>query len=184
MSQFPPTEAEIFAAIRANPTRFRRAGWILVAIGVVAIVFPLFASIAVKTLIGWVFLVTGAVVLWHAFQSRDWGSALLSGLIGVLHLAVGVYLAFFPLTGLVGLTVLMALVFLLQAAAELMIAFQHRPGSGWGMMALSGLASGLLGLLLMAGLPGTALWAIGLMLGLNALTSGASFLALTRGLKG
>ncbi len=175
------TEKEIFAAIYGARARFRRVGYVLIAIGVLAILFPLVASVAAKVFIGWVFLISGAVVLYHAFQSRDWGAALFSGLIGVLQLAVGVYLAFFALTGLVALTLLMAAVFLLQGGIEVVIGLQHRPGIGWGWMTISGAVSGLLGLLLIVGLPDTALWAIGLMLGLNALTSGVSFVMLTRG---
>jgi len=181
MSDLPPTEKEIFAAIRANPGRFRNLGLVLTVIGALAILFPLVASIAIKVWIGWVFLLIGAFVLWHAFQSRDWGSALPSGLIGVLNLAIGVYLAFFPLTGLIGLTFLMGIGFLIQGALEAAIGLQHRPGRGWGWMAISGAASVILGVLLVAGLPGTAEWAVGMMFGLNALTSGLSFLALSRG---
>ncbi|WP_238365233.1 HdeD family acid-resistance protein [Mesobacterium pallidum] len=176
-------ESRLQQAIRDNAGRFRWLGIALVVVGVLAILFPLVASVAAKLMIGWVFLVAGALVLWHAFQARDWQPAILSGLIGVLHLAVGVYLAFFPLTGLIGLTVLVALVFALQGAGEIALGWQHRPGHGnegpgWVWMGLSGAVSLVLAAMLLAGLPGTALWAIGLLLGINLLTSGVSFLAL------
>ncbi|MWD28870.1 HdeD family acid-resistance protein [Aquicoccus sp. SCR17] len=170
-------------AVRENASRFRWLGIALIVLGILAILFPLVASVATKLLIGWIFLLSGAALLWHAFQARGWQPAVLSGLIGLLQLAVGVYLAFFPLTGLVGLTLILAVVFMVQGAVELALSWQHRPGQGndgpgWVWMGLSGLISLALGMLLTAGLPGTALWAIGLLLGINLLSSGISFVAL------
>jgi uncharacterized membrane protein HdeD (DUF308 family) len=176
----PTPPDEVLASIREHRTRFRWLGLALIAAGALAILFPLVASIAAKVMIGWFLLVAGAVTLWHAFQARSWGDALLSAAIGVLHLAVGVYLAFFPLTGLVGLTILMGALFGAQGIIEALMASRRRPAAGWGWMAVSGAASLALGLLLILGLPGTALWALGLMLGINFLTSGIMFIALAR----
>ena len=178
-----PHKDDILAAIRAAPGRFTAIGWVLVVLGVLAVLFPLIASIAVKVMVGWFLLITGAGLLYHAFHARQWRSAILSGLIGVLHLTAGVYLAFFPLTGLIGLTALMAVLFLIQGVVEGAIALQHREMPGWTWLILSGAASAILGLLLLAGLPGTAAWALGLMLGLNFLTSGVSFLSLVKAAK-
>jgi uncharacterized membrane protein HdeD (DUF308 family) len=177
------------SALRANADRFRWLGFALTILGLLAILFPLVASVAAKVMIGWFFLLTGGVVLWHAFQARDWRPGLLSGLIGFVHLAMGVYLAFFPLTGLVGLTVLLAIVFLVQGGIEIAMAWQHRPGHGlegpaWIWIGLSGAVSALLGLFLIAGLPGTALWALGMILGINFLSSGISFLVLSSRARG
>ncbi|WP_377507247.1 HdeD family acid-resistance protein [Octadecabacter sp. R77987] len=167
-------------AIARHARRFRTLGLILMVLGVLAILFPLFASIAIKVMIGWFLLLTGGAVFFYAFQTRDWSSAIFSGLVGVLHLAAGVYLAFFPLTGLIGLTVLLAIVFLIQGGFETAIGLRTRPMRGWGWLVASGIAAGVVGLLLLIGLPGTASWAIGLLVGINFLTSGVSFWALSR----
>lgn len=174
---------DMISILRNNAGRFRWLGIVLIVLGVLAILFPLVASIAAKVMIGWLLLLTGAAVLWHAFQARDWSGAIWSGVIGVLHLAAGVYLAFFPLTGLIGLTVFLSVIFAIQGIVEIMLSWQHRPGHGnegpgWLWMGLSGAVSLGLSLLLVLGLPGTALWALGLLLGVNFLTSGLSFVAL------
>lgn len=169
---------DIMEAVRKFRTRFRNVGYVLIALGVLAILFPLVFSIAAKTLLGWVFLLTGAALLYHAFQAKEWQSAIWSGLIALMHIALGVYLAFFALTGLVGLTLLVGIAFLLQGVFEAMIAMQHRPKKGWGWLAFNGAATLGLGILLIVGLPSTALWAIGLLLGINFLTSGIAFVAL------
>lgn len=174
------TRIDIMEAVREYRGRFRAVGIVLIILGALAILFPLVFSVAAKVALGWIFLLTGAVLLYHAFQVRAWQSALWSGVIAVLHLALGVYLAFFALTGLVGLTLLIGFAFLLQGVVEGMIALQHRPANGWGWLAANGIVSMALAVLLIAGLPGTALWAIGVLLGVNFLSSGIAFLALAQ----
>lgn len=174
------TTEDLLDAVRANPQRFKTVGWVLLGMGVLSILFPLASSVAYKAMLGWLILISGAVVLYHAFQSKDWQSALLSGLVGVIQIAGGVYLGFFPFTGLVGLTVFLAIMFLMQGGMELGIALQHRDREGWIWLLLSAAASGLVGIMLLTGLPGTALWAIGLLVGINLLTSGFAFHALVR----
>lgn len=173
-------KAEIMQAVRDHKDRFRTAGIAMIVIGALAILFPLFFSVLAKTMVGVLFLLTGAALMHHAFHAKSWESAIPSGVIAVLHLFIGVYLAFFPMNGLIGLTFLIGLVFLLQGAIEGYIATQHRPEKGWGWLAFNGAATLLLGVFLIAGLPGTALWAIGLFLGINFLSTGISFVALAR----
>ncbi|WP_394178089.1 HdeD family acid-resistance protein [Yoonia maritima] len=174
-NQQPP---EVLEAVRKFRGQFRTTGIVLIVLGLLAVIFPLFFSIAAKVLLGWVFLLTGAALLYHAFQAKRWESAVWSGLIAVLHLALGVYLALFALNGLIGLTFVLGVVFLVQGAVEGVIALQHRQKAGWGWLAMNGAVTLLLGFLLIAGLPGTALWAIGLLLGINFLTTGIAFVAL------
>ena len=50
----------------------------------------------------------------------------------------------------------------------------------WGSAIAFAVASFLLGGMLIAGLPGTALWALGLFLGINLISSGLSFVALAK----
>lgn len=176
-------ESALRAAVRENAGSFRWLGIALMVLGALAVLFPLVASIAAKLMIGWIFLISGAFVLWQAFQAKSWRPGLVSGLIGVLQLALGVYLAFFPLTGLVSLTLLLAIAFAVQGVFEVMLSWQHRPGHGnegpgWIWMGLSGAVSLLLAGTMIAGLPGTALWALGLLMGINLFSSGLSFVML------
>ena len=173
-------QSDILSTIHPRAALFRKWGWALIVLGVLAILFPLVFSIAAKALLGWIFLLSGAVILWHAFQAKGWKSAVLAGMIAIMHLMLGVYLGMFGMTGLVGLTFFLGTVFLCQGGIEALMAFQHRPEKGWGWLALNGLATLALGGLLIVGLPGTALWAIGLFLGINFLTSGIALVALAK----
>ncbi|MDF0598265.1 HdeD family acid-resistance protein [Psychromarinibacter halotolerans] len=174
----PPEE--LLEAIRAHKGWFTFLGAALLIAGVVALLFPLVASIAAKVMVGWIMLVAGGINLWAAFQTRSWGSTIWNALIAVLSLAVGVYLAFFPMTGLVALTLLLGLTFAAQGVFEVLIGLQNRQTRGWGFLVLSGALSLVLGILLMFGLPSTAEWALGLMLGIHFVSSGISLLMLSR----
>ncbi|MDF0603076.1 HdeD family acid-resistance protein [Psychromarinibacter sp. C21-152] len=170
---------EVMDAIRERRGWFVALGIALLVAGTAALLFPFVASVAAKVVIGWLMLIAGAVTLWHAFQTRDWSSTLWNALIGLLSLAAGVYLAFFPLAGLIGLTLFLGAVFAVQGVFEVMMALQNRDRRGWGWMIASGVLSVVLGVVLMFGLPGTAVWALGLLVGVHFITSGASLLALT-----
>lgn len=174
------TPEEVLDAIRERRGWFIGLGVALLIAGFAALLFPLVASIAAKVMIGWLMLIAGAATLWHAFQTRDWSSTLWNAAIGVLSLAAGVYLAFFPLAGLVGLTLILGATFVAQGIFEGMMAMQNRSRSGWGWVMASGAVTLLLGLILLFGLPGTAVWALGLMVGIHFITSGAALLALVR----
>lgn len=176
----PHLPEDLLQRLREHRGRFTFFGALMIAIGFAALVFPVLASIAVKTMIGWLILIAGALTLWFAFQARSWESAILSGLVAVLYIAAGVWLAFFPMTGLVTITVLLAILFGIQGAAEIAIGSQNRHATGAVWLLLSGVASLILAVLLLVGLPGTALWALGVLVGINLITTGFAFVALAR----
>lgn len=162
----------------------RHKGWFtvlgiaLIVLGTLAFVFPFATTIAAKLYLGWLFIFAGAIQLYHAFQSTGWKSAIWSILISVLYLAAGVWLAFFPLTGILTLTILLAFLFIVQGVLEGAMAVQLRPGAGWGWILFSGIIAVVAGVLLLMGLPGTATWAIGIMVAINMISSGWSYLFL------
>lgn len=171
--------------VAENRRSFLWYGIFLIVAGTLAILFPFLASVAAGWMLGAIFLVVGAAALWQAFQAREWKPGLLSGAIGLLHIVAGVYLLATPFTGLIAMTFFLGFVIGVQGAAELVMSWQHRPGHGnegpgWVWMGLSGIVSIVLALLLILGLPGTAFWAVGLILGVNFLTSGISFVVLSR----
>jgi len=61
-----------------------------------------------------------------------------------------------------------------------MYAFEHkRELSGrWAFMLMSGVVDLVLAAIIIAGLPGTALWALGVLVGINMLFGGASLVGL------
>jgi uncharacterized membrane protein HdeD (DUF308 family) len=96
----------------------------------------------------------------------------------VLYVVAGAYLAFFPLTGIITLTILLAALFIVEGGLEISMALRVRPHEGWGWLLLSGLVAVAVGLLIAFGLPSSAAWAIGLLAGINLISTGWGFLFL------
>ncbi|WP_172297079.1 HdeD family acid-resistance protein [Pseudoruegeria sp. HB172150] len=176
-------QSEVLDAIRKKRGWFIFLGIVMIIAGMVAIIYPFMATIAAKILFGWIMMVSGALTLWHAFQTRTWGSTIWNLLIGILTLGVGVYLAFFPLTGILVITLVLGVTFLIEGIMEVIMGFQNRDNKGWGWVVASGVATLILGGLLLYGFPGTAVWALGILVGIHFITSGSSMLALAMAAK-
>jgi len=170
--------AEVKAAIQENRGWFIALGILMIVLGLAAIAFPYATTIAAKIMIGWLFLIGGFAEIFRAFSMKNWKSLLGNLLVGVLYVFVGAWLAFFPLAGIISLTLMLAFVFILEGAVKLSMGFKLRPMEGWGWIVFSAVIAILAGVLLIAGLPGTAAWAIGLLVGVNLLSAGMSYLML------
>lgn len=157
---------------------FLALGIVLILAGIVAIAFPLLSSIAAKLVLGWLFIIGGVMMIVHAFQAPGWSGFLWELLIGILYAVVGGYLAFFPLSGLLTLTILIAALFIAEGVFEAIMAFRVRPHEGWVWLLLSGIAALAVGAIIAMGLPESAVWAIGLLVGINLLFSGWSYVFL------
>ena len=157
---------------------FLGLGIFLILAGLAAIAFPLLSTIATKIALGWIFLAAGALVVLHAFSIKQWSGFLWSLLVGVLYVIAGGWLAFFPFTGIITLTLLLAALFLAEGVLEVIMAVRVRPHEGWVWLLLSGLVAVAVGIMIAAQLPSSAAWAIGLLTGINLLMTGVSFTAL------
>jgi uncharacterized membrane protein HdeD (DUF308 family) len=129
-------------------------------------------------MLGWLFLIGGVLLVIHAFSAQGWRGFLWSLLIGILYLVAGGYLAFFPLTGLLTLALLLVILFAAEGIFEIIMAFRVRPHEGWGFLLLSGIAALAVAVLIALDLPGSATWALGLLVGINLLFSGWSYVFL------
>lgn len=170
--------AEAKRQISENWGWFLTLGIFLVIAGMAAILFPLLSTIATKIVLGWIFLVSGALLIIHAFSIKQWSGFLWGLLLGVLYVVAGGWLAFFPFTGIITLTLLLAALFLAEGVLEVIMAVRVRPHEGWGWLLVSGLVAIAVGVLIAAELPSSAVWAMGLLTGINLLSSGVSFIVL------
>jgi uncharacterized membrane protein HdeD (DUF308 family) len=157
---------------------FLALGIVLIIAGLAAIAFPLAGTIVAKTFLGWLFLIAGVLMIVHAFQAPGWQGFLWELLVGLLYVIAGGYLAFFPFTGLITLAVVLAVLFIAEGIFEVIQAFRVRPHEGWFWLLLSGLAALAVGILIAIDLPGSAVWALGLLVGINLLFSGWSYVFL------
>ena len=155
-------------------------GLVLVVLGLLAIVLPPIATLAVEILFGWLFLISGIVGLITSFwmrQAPGFWWALLSAVLGI---AAGLVLLAWPVSGVVSLTLVLIVFFAIEGIASIMYALEHkRELSGrWFWMLASGIVDLIVAAIVLAGLPGTAAWAIGLLVGINLVFSGAALIAM------
>lgn len=151
--------------------------------GVLALFNPFAATLAATLMAGWAFAILGVIQLVQAFQVRGWGGFVWSLLFGVLTLVVGISLIFNPLAGMVSLTLLVAVLFLIMGAIKLMYGFSLRPVSGWGWVLASGILSLALGIMILADFPYSATAVLGILLGIELLSNGVLFLLVALGLR-
>jgi uncharacterized membrane protein HdeD (DUF308 family) len=155
-------------------------GVVLLLLGFIAIVIPPIATLAVTIVLGWLFLLSGIMGLLTTFWMRHapgfWWS-LVSAALGVL---VGASLLAMPLSGAVSLTVVLVAFFMIEGVVSIMFALDHkRELSGrWGWMLASGVVDLALGVMILAGLPSTAAWAIGLLVGINMMFGGSALIGM------
>jgi uncharacterized membrane protein HdeD (DUF308 family) len=165
---------QLRAAVRRHWVWFFAEGIVLVILGILALMAPSIASVAATVFFGWILLLSGVVGListWRARTAPGFGWSLLSALVGIV---AGVLLLAWPLSGTLSLTAVLIAFLLLEGGVSIMYALEHRGAlSGqWGWMLASGILDVILGVLLLIGLPGTALWALGLLVGINMLFGG------------
>src|ERR1700693_2282580 len=145
-------------AVQKHSTAFIVEGIILVILGMLAMLVPLFATITVTIILGWIFLASGIMGLITTFRGRQapgfWWS-LVSALIAV---AVGLILLAEPITGAVSLTFVLIVFFVVEGVATIMYALEHRRelSGRWEWMLISGIIALVLAGIIFAGLPGTA----------------------------
>jgi uncharacterized membrane protein HdeD (DUF308 family) len=167
-------------ALHAHWLLFLIEGVVLVVLGVTAIGLPPLATLAATIIIGWLFLLSGVMGLVTTFWMRNapgfWWS-LISGLLGVV---VGTLLLASPLRGAVSLTIVLVVFFVIEGVASIMFALDHkRELSGrWGWMLVSGIVDLVLATMIVGGLPSTAAWAIGLLVGINMVFGGSALIAM------
>jgi uncharacterized membrane protein HdeD (DUF308 family) len=155
-------------------------GVVLIVLGAIAVVIPPLATLAVTILFGWLFLVSGVIGLFTTFWMRQapgfWWS-LVSAALGVL---VGASLLAMPLSGALSLTVVLVAFFIIEGVATIMFALDHkRELTGrWGWMLFSGIVDLALSVMILAGLPSTAAWAIGLLVGINMIFGGSALIGM------
>jgi uncharacterized membrane protein HdeD (DUF308 family) len=165
-------------AVRAHWKAFLIEGILLVVFGLAAIVVPPAASLAVTILLGWLFLISGIAGLALTFWAREMPGFWWSLISAALAVLAGIVLLAQPAQGTLTLTIVVGAYFLAEGVATIMYALEHRRelSGRWSWMLIAGLMDLLIAVIIITGLPGSALWAIGLLVGINLLFGGATLI--------
>lgn len=159
-------------------------GVVLSVLGILAIVLPQVATLTIETLVGIVLILAGVggfSAMRGNTESLSLGSA---GFLFGLMLLAGTLMLVYPIRGAQTLTLLLTGLFLVEGAVMLVIGLRIRKqlgGSGW--LVLNGAATLILAIMIGAGWPSTGDWIIGLLVGINLLTTGMTFIMFSTALR-
>jgi len=173
-------QSQMNATVKAHWKAFLFEGIVLALLGLAAMIVPPLASLAVTIFLGWMFLISGIAGLVATYWARQmpgfWWS-LFSAALAVL--AGGILLAK-PAQGVLTLTIVITAYFLAEGVVTIMYALEHRRelSERWSWLLISGVMDLLIAFLIVAGLPGSAEWAIGLLVGINLVLGGASLVGM------
>lgn len=173
-------QSEMNAAVREHWRAFLFEGILLVILGLAAMIVPPLASLAVAIFLGWMFLIAGVAGLVLTFWARQMPGFWWSLISAALAIGAGIILLAKPAQGVLTLTIVVGAYFLAEGVATIMYALEHRRelSDRWSWMLFSGLLDILISAMVITGLPGSAEWAIGLLVGINLLFGGASLIGM------
>ncbi len=165
-------------------TKMRRGflwgGIIMIVLGIAAVLMPLLSSLVVELLIGGLLTVSGVVAVAGALSLRGTGLFIWELVSGLITLAAGLLMLFFPLEGLIALTVLLAVILVLTGAAQLAFSLWARPASGWVWGLLSAVVSIVLGVYILVALPAASAVILGLLVGIDFISTGTALVLISR----
>jgi uncharacterized membrane protein HdeD (DUF308 family) len=149
-------------------------GVLLLVLGLLAIVSPFLAAIAVTGFIAWLIVLAGAVHLILAFHTHGAGSLIWKLLVGVAYLFFGGYLIMHPVLGVASLTLVLATLLLIEGILNIVLFFRMRSAGGSSWVLLDGVITLLLGLMIYVQWPSSSIWAIGTLVGASMIISGVA----------
>jgi uncharacterized membrane protein HdeD (DUF308 family) len=177
---FDKLQSRMSAAVKAHWKAFLFEGILLAILGIAAMIVPPLASLAITIFLGWMFLISGIgglFITWWARNMPGFWWSLISAALAVL--AGGILLAR-PVQGVLTLTIVVGAYFLAEGVTTIMYALEHRKelSGRWSWLLVAGLMDILIAFFIIAGLPGSAEWALGLLVGINMLFGGATLIGM------
>lgn len=171
-------QSRMNAAVREHWKAFLIEGILLAILGLAAIIVPPLASLAVTIFLGWLFLISGIAGLALTFWARRLPGFWWSLVSAVLAIVAGFILLTRPTQGILTLTIVVGVYFVAEGVATIMYALEHRRelSRRWSWLLVAGFMDIIIAAIIIAGLPGSAVWAVGLLVGINLLFGGATLI--------
>jgi len=164
--------------LRQHRTLLLCEGILFLVLGLIAIIVPVVFTFGFELFIGWLLLIGGAMQGWRAIKTRHSPGFWASLAAAILAIIVGVLLIARPMEGVITLTILLTLFFLIEGISKIFMAFSMREYANWGWLLFSGLLALAMAAIIYFGWPGTAMWVLGLLVGINMLFFGYSLIIL------
>jgi uncharacterized membrane protein HdeD (DUF308 family) len=149
-------------------------GVLLIVFGMFAVGSPFIAAVVVNVVIAWLIVLAGVVHLIGAFHSHRAGSLIWKLLVGLAYLFFGAYLIMHPVLGVASLTLVLASLFLIEGILNIVLFFRMRSVRGSSWVLVDAIVTLLLGLMIYLQWPSSAVWAIGVLVGVSMIISGVT----------
>jgi uncharacterized membrane protein HdeD (DUF308 family) len=156
---------------------------VLIVLGFLALLLPFEAGIAIAIAIAILIIAAGIIHLVSTFAAKSAGAFLWRLLVGGVYLIAGVYLLLNPQLNLISLTLLLAVLFLVEGVFHIASYFQLRKAAGSSWLLFDGIVTIILAFLIWIHWPSSAVWAVGTLVGVNLLISGFTRLMYSSALK-
>lgn len=159
-------------------------GWLLAALGLICLLASFTATMATVIFFGALLLAAGVVQLVHSLTARS-EDFLVGTISGGLYCLVGVLMVIDPVSGAIGLTLLLGVFFLASGILRVFVAFSARRlglAAGWHFTGAA--ITLIMGLLILSGWPAIGNWLIGLLLGVELLFAGLTLIFFTTSTQG
>lgn len=156
---------------------FMVLGIILVLTGGFAMVFPLGVAYGIEIFVGILLVISGGAYLISLIATHRHGFVW-QLLLSLIYLGVGIMLLVYPLSGVVTLTLVLGICFLVSGSFKSIFALASRKTQGWGMVLVSGLLGMIIGVLILASWPSSSEWVVGLLVGIDLLFAGMTMIML------
>ena len=156
-----------------EPTGSVALAVLLIVLGVVAVISPLFATVVLIRVIGWLLIFAAIEQTIHIVRTRDEGGLFFKILVVVLYAIVGVMLLRRPVSGAIAATAIIGILFLADGIMEIALGLQLRgryAKTGW--LVAGGIMSLLFGAIVLYQLPLSAMWVIGVLVGIRLIFKG------------
>ncbi len=142
--------------------------------GILALVFPVISSVAIVVFLGWLLIFSGALQAFSLIDVRHVPHFWLQLVSVVLSVLVGILFLRNPGAGLLTLTLLLIVFFMVEGISKIIFSLTIRPFPNWGWVFASGVVGILLAFYLWANTPVTAIWLLGVLLGIELISEGAA----------
>ncbi|GLR88329.1 HdeD family acid-resistance protein [Bradyrhizobium iriomotense] len=178
---FARLQSAMSRAVKAHWKAFLFEGILLAILGIAALILPPLASLAITIFLGWMFLISGIGGLVVTFWARNMPGFWWSLISAALAVLAGMVLLARPMQAVLTLTIVLGAYFLAEGVATIMYALEHRREltGRWSWLVISGLVDIVISFLVITGLPSSAEWAIGILVGINLLFGGATLIGIS-----
>ncbi|MBH5397391.1 HdeD family acid-resistance protein [Bradyrhizobium sp. CNPSo 4010] len=178
--EFSRLQSEMNQAVKAHWKAFLFEGILLAVLGIAALVLPPLASLATAIFLGWMFLIGGIGGLIATYWARSTPGFWWSLISAALAVLTGLLLLARPIQAVLTLTIVLGAYFLAEGVATIMYALEHRRelSGRWSWLLIAGLVDIAISFMVITGLPSSAEWAIGVLVGINLLFGGATMIGM------